>query len=510
MTHRYFSKACTACWSRWIRACAALVLALCAVAQGRAVNIGWAQVDITPPKPVLLAGQFPSRVSEGVLDPITATVLVLEADGEQAVFVSCDVVSIPDALRDAVRSRLASVPGLDPAKVIVHATHSHTAPVYSQERVVPGIPLPVMDTAEVASFTADVLADGVRKAWQARAPGGISFGLGHAVVGRNRRSVDREGKSTMYRDVSKPEFSHIEGYEDSDVNFIATYDAQDVLTGLVVNLASPAQESESMYKLTADFWHDTRLELRRRHGEKLFVLAQCSTAGDMSPHFDRPSSHAYRAEKRMLALKNRSMRAEIAHRIANAADEVLPVIGKAIDRNPSLKHRVETLALPMNKLTEPDVADARKEVVLWRNRFESEKARLDAQSALPKGNRWYVAVTNAYGRMRWNQGVLDRFEAQRKGPQTRTVEIHVLRLGEIAVATNPFEYYLDYGVQIKARSPAVQTFLVQLAGAGTYVPSPRSTLGGGYGSLPASNPVGAEGGGVLRDKTVELVNAYWK
>ena len=82
--------------------------------------------------------------------------------------------------------------------------------------------------------------------------------------------------------------------------------------------------------------------------------------------------------------------------------------------------------------------------------------------------------------------------------------------GDVAFATNPFEYYLDYGIQIKARSPAPQTFLVQLAGAGTYVPSPRSTLGGGYGSLPASNPVGAEGGGVLRDRTVELLREYWK
>jgi hypothetical protein len=487
----------------------ALMLVLCSPAIA-ALKIGWAQVDITPKEPVLLAGQFPARVSEGVLDPITATVLTLEADGEHVVFVTCDVVSIPDKLRDSVRARLAKLQGLDPMKVILHATHSHTAPLYHEERVVPGIPLPVMATADVITFTADLIAKAVVQSWNARAPGGISFGLGHAVVGRNRRSFDVNGKSTMYRDITKPDFSHIEGFEDHGVNFIATYDPQGALTGLVVNLACPAQESESMYVLTADFWHDTRLELRRRHGEKLFIAAQCSTAGDQSPHFDRNSGYDFKSAKRMLALKNRSMRAEIAHRIANAADEVLPLIARTIDRNPTLKHHVETLALPMNKLAEADVADARKEVALWGNRFETEKKKIDAQTSVPKGNRWYVAVTGAYGRMRWNQGVLDRFDAQKMGPQTRPTEIHVLRLGEIAIATNPFEYYLDYGIQIKARSPAVQTFLIQLAGAGTYVPSPRSVLGGGYGSLPASNPVGAEGGGVLREKTIDLINAYWK
>jgi hypothetical protein len=278
----------------------------------------------------------------------------------------------------------------------------------------------------------------------------------------------------------------------------------------VVNVACPAQADESLFSLTADFWHDTRLELRRRHGAKLFVAAQCSTAGDIAPHFVRNSSYDHRASKRMLDLKKRSVRAEIAHRIANAADEVLPVIKGTVERSPKLLHRVETLALPMNKLTEADIADARKEAGLWRGRYETEKAKIDAQPAAARAGRWYVAVTGAYGRMRWNERVLERFDAQKNGPQSQTIEIHVLRIGDVAVATNPFEYYLDYGIQIKARSPAPQTFLVQLAGAGTYVPSPRSTLGGGYGSLPASNPVGAEGGGVLRDRTVELLREYWK
>jgi hypothetical protein len=475
-----------------------------------ALKIGWAQADITPPEPVIIAGQFHARVSEGVIDPITATVLALEGDVDHVVFVSCDVVSIPDALRDAVRGKLRGAVGLDPRKVILHATHSHTAPLYDGGRIVPGLELRTMETAALVAFTSDLIAQAVTRAWAERKPGGIAYGMSQAVVGRNRRSVDRSGKSTMYGDVARADFSHIEGFEDHDVSFLATYDPEGALTGLVVNVACPAQADESLFSLTADFWHDTRLELRRRHGAKLFVAAQCSTAGDIAPHFVRNSSYDHRASKRMLDLKKRSVRAEIAHRIANAADEVLPAIKGTVERSPQLRHRVETLALPMNKLTEADIADARKEAGLWRGRYETEKAKIDAQPAAARAGRWYVAVTGAYGRMRWNERVLERFDAQKNGPQSQTIEIHVLRIGDVAVATNPFEYYLDYGIQIKARSPAPQTFLVQLAGAGTYVPSPRSTLGGGYGSLPASNPVGAEGGGVLRDRTVELIREYWK
>jgi len=56
-----------------------------------------------------------------------------------------------------------------------------------------------------------------------------------------------------------------------------------VLSGLVVNVPCPSQVSEQEYQVSADFWHDTRQELRRRFGEHLFVLPQCAAAGDQSP-----------------------------------------------------------------------------------------------------------------------------------------------------------------------------------------------------------------------------------
>ena len=50
-------------------------------------------------------------------------------------------------------------------------------------------------------------------------------------------------------------------------------------------------------------------------------------------------------------------------------------------------------------------------------------------------------------------------------------DIHVLRIGDAAVCTSRFELFNDYGVQIKVRSKAVQTFVVQLAGEDSYLPT---------------------------------------
>ena len=86
-------------------------------------------------------------------------------------------------------------------------------------------------------------------------------------------------------------------------------------------------------------------------------------------------------------------------------------------------------------------------------------------------------------------------------------EIHVLRLGDVAICTDQFELFTDYGIRIQARSNALQTFVVQLAaGAGSYLPTEKAVKGGGYSAVIQSCSVGPEGGQILVDRTVELIN----
>ena len=496
-----------------------LSLAFCLPA-GAALRIGWAEADITPPGPVSLAGSFGARISERVCDPITATVLVLESGSEHVIWVSCDLIAIADELRDAVRAQVASLPGLDAKRVILNATHTHSAPELRPRSSYKGIELPVMKQDDVRQFITQRIVTAVEQAWRSRAPGGFSYGLSYAVVGRNRRTVDREGRATMYGEVTKPGFSHIEGFEDHMVNILTTYDAGGELTGMVVNFACPVQ-AEYLREVSADFLHETRGELRRRVGKKIFVAAQISAAGDIAPHLDRLSSYDQKPFRRMIALQQaesgqslplgKGVRQEIARRLANATEDILPLLAKNIDRDPLMKYQRAVLELPMSRLTEADATDARKQMELWRARYESEKKKLEALPELPKQGNWYASVTHAYGSMRRHQRVMDRYQEQQAAPKhpTQTIEIHAVRLGEMAFVSNPFEYYVDYGIQIKGRSPATQTFLVQLAGSGTYVPSLRSVKGGGYGSEPASNPIGHEGGAMLCERTLELLQALW-
>ena len=86
-------------------------------------------------------------------------------------------------------------------------------------------------------------------------------------------------------------------------------------------------------------------------------------------------------------------------------------------------------------------------------------------------------------------------------------EVHVIRLGSVAFASNPFELFLDYGSQIKARAKCEQTFLIQLAnGTEGCLPTEKAEKGGHYSAFIASGQIGHVGGEQLVRETLKDIN----
>lgn len=482
------------------------------------LTIGWASTDITPAHVVSIAGQFHMRLSEGVRDPLTATAMALEsatAEGQsvRVVMISCDVVAISDELRDAVRERICKkVAELEPTDIVLNATHTHTAPEIRVSggtwnvRIRPedlGMETPVMSPEEYIGFIADRIADAAVSAWRDRAPAGVGFGLAHATVGYNRRICRNNGETKMYGGVDNPHFSHVEAGVDPAINVLCAWDQKEKLTGVVVNIACPSQVSEQEYQVSADYWHETRAALRKQLGEDVYILPQCSAAGDIVPGKGHRTVPEWRAQQRMYDYENVNQRQDIARRITEAVVPIVKGIGREIDWQPVMAHRVETLQLPLRLLTEQDLQDADPEP--HREQFEALMQEVEANPQMREQPYWYRPITQAYRRMIWNRSVHERYKQQQTDSHFPT-EAHVIRLGDVAFATNQFEYYVDFGLGIKGRSEAVQTFIVQLAGPGRYLPTQRAAEGASYGAVPASTPVGPEGGRQLANWTIVTIN----
>ncbi|MCX8108172.1 MAG: hypothetical protein N3G20_05140 [Verrucomicrobiae bacterium] len=420
--------------------------------------VGWASVDITPPSPVALVGQLQKRISTGVRDPLSATVLAIETRGndtqrEQAILISADLIMIQRVIQDRLREILKSrLPDFDTRKLFIFGTHTHEGPglvdttfgnLYDVSND-PG----VMKPSEYAGFFLQRVSRAAEEAWKNRSEASMGWAIGHAAVAVNRRIVYSDGSAVMYGNTARPDFSHIEGGTDTAIDMLGFWDRTGQLAGIVVNVACPAQETENINEISADFWHETRLALREHYGTRLFILPQCAPCGDLSPH----PVFRQRAEEFMLKRRGLSPRQEIARRIANAVKEGIPVAEAARTNKTIFCHRVVFVDLPEHEhATQPF--------------YETDSVH--------------------------------------------PVELHILRIGDVAMATNPFELFHDYGVRIEARSNALLTMLVQIcSGHSGYLPTERAVKSGGYSA--DKFVVGPKGGQVLVEETVKHINLLFQ
>lgn len=481
---------------------------------------GWHQVDITPQKPVLLCGQFHARISEGIKDPITSTIAFFQATSqdkkEYAVLISCDLVVIPQELRDAIIEKVSKImPDIDEQHIIINATHTHTAPEPGGDifrstkgkttKEIYGIELPAMDISEYTDFASTKIANGIKTAREKMVKSGIGFGCGFAVVGFNRRIAYYDGSSRMYGKTNDEQFSHVEGYEDHSLNVFGTWDKNKNLTGLIINLSCPSQVDEHLFLISADYWHEVRQEIKRRLGENIIVLGQCAAAGDQSPHI----LLCQQTYQRMWNLSGRTERQDIAIRIADGLCRVLPDIEKDIRYEFEFGIVKKTIELTRYKPDEKEIKEASVEAERYWQEYERLKKEIEESPEKKQKPRWYVDITRNYRRYRWYSGYLQRCEQIKENPKA-PVNIYALRISDAVFATNPFECYLDYGIRIKARSPATQTFIVQLAGPGTYLPTQRATTGKSYGAIGPSCVVGPEGGKELVEQTLQIIKELWE
>ncbi len=499
--------------------------------------IGWAEVDITPEKRSSLAGQFAERISEYVEKPITATALAVSAGEEQMVLCSVDVVGIGYNMIDAIREKLeGNSLGLDPNKVVYSAIHTHTAPDFhrasSQAKYLTGGAAAVSFRAllenmlppdkkyiesanvtqnpevatkdEVSAMLVERLSKVVLDAWRDRKPGGYSNAFGRAVVGMCRRAVYSDGSAQMWGDTNTAVFTELEGGNDSGIELMYVFDGEQKLTGVVANLACPAQCVQHRLFVSPDFWGEVKMLLRKRFGEDLFLLALCAPAGDQcpvdlvrwvepesdvhDPNLTRNNPPARKADPSMFDLAG--MR-KVGKRIAN---EIIDVYEEGLDAPQTegeLTHKVCLMQLPLRRATMSEYHAATKAVKDYLNEKEGD---VDFNDAAKLQN--YLGIVRRY-HLQEAMEVLD-------------TETHIIRFGSVAIATNPFELFLDYGNQIRARSRAEQTFLVQLAnGYEGYLPTQKAERGGHYSAFIPSGQVGHEGGELLVRQTLREINCLF-
>jgi hypothetical protein len=494
------------------------------------LKIGWASRDVSTDKPVCLEGQAYERISKGILDPTTVTVLAMATETDSVIFISGDFTGFSDGILLEIKDAVAKAnPAIDTSKIILSATHTHTAPRYHRHTSYDKAPrdrVEIYPPEKYRAFLIENLVSAICEAWEKKSEGQIAYGLSSAEVAVSRRCVYANDKSVgnkstntfavnghgiMYGKTSFDDFLGYEGATDANVYFLFTFDLEGALTGAIVNVPCPSQCTESERVSSADYWHETRELIRKKYGN-IYILPQCAAAGDLSPHLLHGRAALKRRDRikygcaeiaetyaRPVEYYNRKV---LAERIAHAFDDCFDWAKKETFSDLPITHETVTVPLDAWKLTEEEYAWAK----------ESYEALKDSEFQVtddPVAD--FEENTKISSNIARCEKVMERYE---KNVDYYDTEIHVLRLGDIAFATCPFELYINYQHRIQGRSPFTQTFFVQLTAStspsGGYLATEIARANKGYSAISFSCNVSPKGGDQLVEEIMTRLNKLYE
>lgn len=237
--------------------------------------VGAAEVDITPDRPIPLAG-FAARSDvpfEGIDRRLFLQAFCFSVGEEAALLVTADILWWPPERMDELRSMIVSRWPITEDHIILHASHTHGGPETSTAFT------PYLGIADPTwvQFLFDQLLVAIDAAWRARQPASIERGRGTSHIGINRR---------MWRGDEVVTAADPEGVIDRELVVLRiSSDAGAPIAVLVHHTCHPTTTGEP--RVTPDFPGVMREEVNRISGENTVTGYLQGCAGDINPHVTR-------------------------------------------------------------------------------------------------------------------------------------------------------------------------------------------------------------------------------
>ena len=159
------------------------------------LRAGVAKIDITPEKPVKMAGYAArTELSDGMHDPLSARVVVFENGGKRLVLVSTDLLGFYNGTAEPLRKAIMDEFKLEPSELFLCAIHTHAGPSLTIDKK-KGHPNNLEYTEDLKSKLIKV----VRKAFDNVGEVRTGIGVGYSPVGANRRElkINNTGESSI-------------------------------------------------------------------------------------------------------------------------------------------------------------------------------------------------------------------------------------------------------------------------------------------------------------------------
>ncbi len=451
-----------------------------------AFRVGIAAVDFTPEPGLPLMGNFrDDYAARGVHDPLYAKAIVFEdRHGTKAGLLAVDVCMLDRRNVAMMRRAVGSQCDVPPENVLIHATHTHSAPA-PNERFLFGIDFEPY-RGKVDAFLAEA-AGAVALADENLSEAAVSVGYAKEDrVSFNRRLRCTDGSTQMNWEALQAGFDpdRIDGPWgpiDPEVACLAIHrDGRPIAA--VVNFAlHPAILAGDNWLYSADFPGYLSESLAKTIGDDFTCLFLNGCCGNVN-HVDYREPLQGRGWQ--MAQRVGYMLGAAAHQAIKAANP----IGAPGVRQSRPDARGGTAG--SSSSAESTVGQANRATRADRIEVTREKVTLRRIQISDDQHRWCERVLEEAARNPLPgqvDGLPDAFfaelrlEMHRQQGSPDEVEVMVLRIGDVALVGLPGENFCETGMEIKRRSPARHTLVAGLCNdAIGYLPTRESFRQGGY------------------------------
>jgi len=404
---------------------------------------------MTPPVGSLLAGGLQPRVSVDVDTPLQAHALTLNDGNNTIAIAALDIIALPGRDADAVKRAVADNVGISPENILIACSHTHEAPYPD--------PLLGRVARRDEPFMARVRAaavDAITRAAQSCQPAEIGIGSGTvAGICGNRRLLKQDDDvvnawllPTDQRDSLKSD-----GPVDEELVAVAVRCVSDCKPLAVLWNFTLHAHAFGGNHISADYPYHVQQRVAESLGADVVGVFTAGACGDINRfHWTDPHDVAERLAGHIV----QTWQASVFTGDVQVAAETRPV----------------ELAL----------------------RGFSAFQELEIQRKWPSGLEVF--------REEWE------LLRDQNATSVQTV-LQTLRIGDLAVAAVPGEYFCALGLDIKERSPFPRTVVAELANDYVgYIPTRSAFAHGGYETFNArSSKVAAGEGERIANVCVEML-----
>ncbi len=462
------------------------VIFSCGGSSEKEFRAGAAAVDVTPKVwPLPMVGSFSYRPADSAHDPLHSRALVLDDGSLQLAVAVVDSCYIPRSILDEAKSRASKAIGMLTSRMLIAATHTHTAPPPA-----PGVGLRGPEAKAHATNEAlyseqliQGIADSITRAHARLEPAAIGWALTEVSDEVfNRRWFMKEGtippdpyggttdRVRMNPPRADPNLIRPAGPTDPQVAVLSIRTAEGEPLALLANYSLHYVGAIPPGRVSADYFGEFAAAIAQELSAPAdFVGILSNGAGGDINNIDftkpRPRREPFE-QVRKVAWK-------VAYAVAEAC--------RTID----YEHWVEL-----------SMAEHEMKLALRR---PTRDVYARSQKLLESVSPANYMRPHIYAR--W---AVDLHE----GPDTTNVKLQAVRIGNLGIVALPFETFVEIGLDLKSKSPLQPTFIIELAnGAEKYLPTPEQHELGGYETWLGTNRVEKQASVKLTQALLDLLTS---